>query len=115
MVDFSKFANPFNLDHDKKVILACIAGAFWIYFRKMGHYSGLPRKSVLSTIFVVVWIYQNYKEPLYLPIGLVILMIMSRFNSTKHPVKTAIKKRDQTNSYNNVINETKSEKTQFML
>jgi len=38
----------------------------------------IPRKSLFSVLFVVIWIYINYYEPLVAPIGLAILYLYSK-------------------------------------
>ena len=58
-----------------KVILSMMAGSVWIYFRTQECYKLLPRKSILSILFVCTWIYLNYYEPLFLPIGLLTMYI----------------------------------------
>lgn len=65
------------LSYDTKVLIALIAGGIWIYTRDDLCYSMIPRLRLLSVILVVTWIYLNYKDPLFLPIGLAILYIYS--------------------------------------
>ena len=62
---------PFNI----KIIIAIISGAVWIYFRTTQCYILLPRRSLLSVLMVSIWIYYNYYEPLFLPIGLAAMVI----------------------------------------
>ena len=63
------------LTYEKKIFISMIFGALWIYFRTDQCYKLLPRKNIFSTIITVIWIYFNYKDPLFLPLGLAILFI----------------------------------------
>ena len=67
------------LDNETKIIISVISGMIWIYFRKLKNYCGLSNKSLLSAILVGCWTYLNYKEPLFLPIGLLTLYFYSEF------------------------------------
>ncbi len=58
-----------------KIFFSVIIGILWIYYRTSECYNLLPRKSFYPAIFVGIWIYINYYEPLVLPIGLLILAI----------------------------------------
>ncbi len=71
-----------NLSYNQKVIISIIAGSIWIYFRKLENYRMLPNHSIFSVLFVGIWIYINYYEPLALPIGLLLLVFYS--NILKH-------------------------------
>ena len=62
------------LSYNQKIYISMMAGALWIYFRTQKCYAALPRKSILATILVVTWIYLNYKDPLFLPIGLGLML-----------------------------------------
>ncbi len=66
-----------KISYNQIVIIAIIAGAIWIYFRKIENYRMLPNHSIFSVIFVSIWIYINYYEPLALPIGLLVMVIYS--------------------------------------
>jgi len=68
-----------GLTYHDKIIISTIIGMIWIYFRKLENYSLLPRKSVVSVLLVGFWIYCNYKEPLSLPIGLLLMYLYSLF------------------------------------
>lgn len=57
-----------------KVIVSVICSGIWIYFRTNQCYEMIPREQILPVIFVMIWVYLNYYEPLFLPIGLIILM-----------------------------------------
>jgi len=67
------------LDNETKIAISIISAMIWIYFRKFNNYCGLPNKSLLSTILVGIWTYLHYKEPLFLPIGLISLYLYSEF------------------------------------
>lgn len=60
---------------NQKVIFSIICGMIWIYFRTMDCYKFLPRQKILPTLFVGVWIFLNYYEPLFLPLGLLIMVL----------------------------------------
>jgi hypothetical protein len=38
----------------------------------------IPRGNIFPVIFVMTWTYLNYYEPLFLPLGLLILLTYSR-------------------------------------
>ena len=63
------------INYQTKVKLSVIASIIWIYFRTTECYKLIPRKSLLSVILVSVWVYLNYQDPLFLPIGLLILYL----------------------------------------
>jgi hypothetical protein len=69
------------LDHyilySYKVAISVIVAGFWIYFRTPDCYAMIPRESILSVLFVMAWVYLNYLDPLFLPIGLFILVAYS--------------------------------------
>ena len=62
---------------NQKIIISLISASIWIYYRTLGCYKMLPRKSYLSIFIIIVWMYLNYYEPLVVPIGLLILYIYS--------------------------------------
>jgi len=70
------------ISKETKIIISCICGAIWIYFRKLENYKLLPNNRIISCILVIIWIYLNYYEPLMLPLGLVIMYIYSIINPT---------------------------------
>lgn len=72
------------LTYNQKIIISIISGMVWIYYRTMDCYKFLPRRNILPTIFVGIWIYLNYKEPLFLPIGLIIIVIYKILNTEKN-------------------------------
>jgi hypothetical protein len=62
------------LSFNKKVIISVLSAGLWIYFRTAQCYNMIPRLHLFPVIFVMVWAYLNYYEPLFLPIGLLILI-----------------------------------------
>lgn len=58
-----------------KVILAVICSGLWIYFRTAQCYDMIPRNHLFPVVFVMIWTYLNYYEPLFLPIGLMVLVL----------------------------------------
>jgi hypothetical protein len=67
------------LTYKQKVIISVICGGLWIYFRTSDNYKMIPRKHIFPIFFVCNWIYLNYYEPLFLPIGLLILIAYSKY------------------------------------
>ena len=72
---------------DEKVKISIISGSIWIYFRTFECYKLLPRKSIISISLVSIWIYLNYYEPLFLPIGLIIMYVYSKLSYSKNNLK----------------------------
>ena len=68
------------LNYHIKVIIAVICSGFWIYFRTSDCYKMIPSGHIFPIIFVMIWTYLNYYEPLFLPIGLLILITYSYFD-----------------------------------
>ena len=62
---------------EEKIYISIISGMIWIYYRTRGCYRLLPRKSYISALLVGLWIYMNYCEPLFLPLGLIVMVIYS--------------------------------------
>ena len=60
-----------------KLIISIISGMLWIYLRDDLCYKMVPNKNIIVSIFVGLWIYLNFYEPLFLPIGLLILYTYS--------------------------------------
>jgi len=58
-----------------KVVFAVICSGVWIYFRTNQCYEMIPREEIFPVFFVMIWAYLNYYEPLFLPIGLLILAL----------------------------------------
>ena len=69
------------LTYHNKVIIAVICSGVWIYFRTSDCYKMIPRVNIFPVIFVMSWTYLNYYEPLFLPIGLLILLIYSNLHT----------------------------------
>ena len=67
------------LSYKKKVFLSVICAGCWIYFRTSDCYNMIPRYHIFPVIFVMIWTYLNYYEPLFLPIGLSILILYAKF------------------------------------
>jgi hypothetical protein len=67
------------LSYNNKVIIAVICSGFWIYFRTSDCYKLIPRMHIFSIVFVMTWVYLNYYEPLFLPIGLIALIAYSKW------------------------------------
>jgi hypothetical protein len=65
------------LSFEQKVLIAVICAGFWIYFRTSECYGMIPREHVGPVFFVMGWTYLNYYEPLFLPIGLAVLLTYS--------------------------------------
>lgn len=72
------------ISFQNKVILSVICGALWIFFRTEDCYDLIPRHHIFPVIFVMAWIYLNYYEPLFLPIGLGILIFYTKFAKFLH-------------------------------
>jgi hypothetical protein len=65
------------LTYDQKVLISVICGAFWIFFRTSDCYKLIPSRHIFPIFFVSSWIYLNYYEPLFLPMGLLVLILYS--------------------------------------
>ena len=62
------------ISYETKVILSVICAGLWIFFRTSDCYNMIPRQQLFPVVFVMGWTYLNYHEPLFLPIGLSILI-----------------------------------------
>ena len=67
---------------EQKVAISIISGAIWIYFRTYDCYAMIPRLQLFPVLFVSIWIALNYYEPLFLPIGLGILICYSTYHAS---------------------------------
>ena len=67
------------LSYKTKVIIAVICSGFWIYYRTSDCYKLIPRMRIFPIVFVMTWVYLNYYEPLFLPIGLLLLIAYSKW------------------------------------
>jgi hypothetical protein len=81
------------LSYHNKVIIAVICSGFWIYLRTAECYNLIPRLHIFPVLFVMTWSYLNYYEPLFLPIGLSILILYSTRNKIKNNVENIATKR----------------------
>ena len=57
------------------MLFSVLCASIWIYFRTDQCYVMIPRGHILPVIFVMIWTYLNYIEPLVLPLGLFILIL----------------------------------------
>ena len=71
------------ISFDQKVYISIIFASLWIYLRDLGCYRLLPRRSLFAVVIVAVWTYANYYEPLFLPIGLIIMYTYNVLNRNK--------------------------------
>jgi hypothetical protein len=71
------------LTYEQKVYFAVICAGFWIYFRTKECYNMIPREHIFPVIFVMIWAYLNYYDPLFLPLGLCILILYSKVDKDK--------------------------------
>jgi hypothetical protein len=76
------------LKYDNKVIIAVICSGIWIYFRTSDCYKMIPRNEIFPVFFVMAWTYLNYYEPLFLPIGLFILVGYSQMTKISNAKTT---------------------------
>jgi hypothetical protein len=65
------------ISFENKIVFSVICSGLWIYFRTQKCYDMIPRNNLFPVVFVMIWTYLNYYEPLFLPIGLLILMLYS--------------------------------------
>lgn len=63
------------ISFDRKVLISVICSGIWIFFRTAKCYEMIPRLNIFPVIFVMTWAYFNYYEPLFLPLGLLVLFI----------------------------------------
>jgi hypothetical protein len=71
------------LSYNIKVIIAVVCSGLWIYFRTSDCYKLIPRQHAFPIFFVMTWTYLNYYEPLFLPLGLLVLIAYSQFHKGK--------------------------------
>lgn len=72
------------LTFKQKIYISLLFSAIWIYFRDLGCYRLLPRKSIISIVLVCIWMYSNYYEPLSAPIGLIIMYLYTLLPKTSN-------------------------------
>lgn len=70
------------LKFDQKVYISLLCAGLWIYFRTSDCYNMIPRKQLFPVVFVMGWTYLNYYEPLFLPIGLLILIAYAHLSAS---------------------------------
>jgi magnesium-transporting ATPase (P-type) len=75
------------LSYNTKVYISVLSSGIWIYFRTSDCYKLIPRTNIYSVIFVMFWTYLNYNEPLFLPIGLLILVLYALLFSILNKIK----------------------------
>ena len=66
------------LTYNQKVVISIVSSGLWIYFRTTDCYNFIPRLHVFPLLFVMIWVYLNYYEPLFLPAGLLILVLYGK-------------------------------------
>lgn len=71
------------LSYNIKVIVAIVCSGLWIYFRTSDCYKLIPRLHIFPVVFVMTWTYLNYYEPLFLPLGLLVLIAYSQLHKGK--------------------------------
>ena len=69
------------LSYKNKVIISVICSGLLIYFRTSDCYKLIPRLHIFPIFFVMTWVYLNYYEPLFLPIGLLLLILYSKIKN----------------------------------
>jgi hypothetical protein len=71
------------LSYNTKIIISLITASIWIYFRTAECYALLPRHSLFAIVFICIWMYLNYQDPLFCPIGILILVLYTKLNKIK--------------------------------
>lgn len=75
------------LSYNNKVIISVICAGFWIYFRTSECYAMIPRHSIFASLYVMLWVYLYSYEPLFCPIGILILLFYTNyFNITNFKI-----------------------------
>lgn len=77
-----------RISYDTKVWIAVVCAGLWIYFRTSDCYNMIPRQHIFPVVFVCGWTYLNYYEPLFLPIGLSILVLYAYGKKLIPKIKT---------------------------
>ena len=67
------------LSYQMKVYISVICSGLWIYFRTSHCYVMIPRMQIFPVLYVMTWSYLNYYDPLFLPLGLLVLWSYSEF------------------------------------
>ena len=89
------------INYKNKVLFSVICGGFWIYFRTSDCYNLIPRKHIFPVVFVMVWTYLNYYEPLFLPLGLGVLLLYSKKDTIASYMKTDGSQTSRSNELHN--------------
>lgn len=66
----------------KAIVCSFIASVF-IYFRKLDYYKTIPRFDIKACLAVFVWSVFVFADPLFLPLGLIILNIYGHKHQEK--------------------------------
>ena len=72
------------ISFDRKVLISVFFSGIWIYFRTAKCYEMIPRLHIFPVIFVTIWAYLNYYEPLFLPLGLLVLITYPYLQDSLH-------------------------------
>ena len=67
-----------KISYRHKVLFSVLCAGLWIYFRTQDCYNMIPRLHIFPVIFVMIWAYLNYYEPLFLPMGLLVLIVYAK-------------------------------------
>ena len=67
-----------KISYRHKVLFSVLCAGLWIYFRTQDCYNLIPRLHIFPVIFVMIWAYLNYYEPLFLPMGLLVLIVYAK-------------------------------------
>ena len=59
-----------------RAFISSIIASVFIYHRKLDYYKSMPRKNLMTSLVIIAWSLAVLKEPLMLPIGLVILNLV---------------------------------------
>lgn len=86
------------LSFDQKVYISVLCSGLWIFLRTSDCYNMIPRMHVFPIFFVMAWTYLNYYEPLFLPIGLSILVLYNQL-SKKNDRSTSTSQKNQKRVY----------------
>jgi hypothetical protein len=68
-----------NISFQGKIIFSVICAGLWLFFRTDKCYEMLPNHSIFPVIFVMVGVYLNYYDPIFLPLFLLLLYCYTRF------------------------------------
>ena len=54
-------------------ISSSIVAGIFIYFRKLDYYKSIPRKSIFTSLIIIIWSILTLSYPIFLVIGLMAL------------------------------------------